>query len=275
MLSYLEAYDPELTYREVNHTFVECSTFADDIKYHGGAWQSDFHFEDKTFQDKNDHGVYNYDYNKHNMTYGCANLIQWLSVAEDGDQYKESYIYDYILNRLYLGDEDLAKSYALRLLIHYIGDMHQPFHNEDFYNETYPDGDKGGNLIPLKYHYTVDELHALWDKLMYSQRTSIARPINDTYWPTFQADTIEMTANGQAGVKDSNEYENINIFLWSEESYQIAITKYEGITPDAVVPQWYLDENLQVCWDRITLGGYRLAHLMQYMFPARNTSFLQ
>jgi len=169
----------------------------------------------------------------------------------------------------------LAKSYALRLLIHYIGDMHQPFHNEDFYNETYPDGDKGGNLIPLKYHYTVDELHALWDKLMYSQRTSIARPINDTYWPTFQADTIEMTANGQAGVKDSNEYENINIFLWSEESYQIAITKYEGITPDAVVPQWYLDENLQVCWDRITLGGYRLAHLMQYMFPARNTSFLQ
>jgi hypothetical protein len=63
---------------------------------------------------------------------------------------------------------------------------------------------------------------------MYSQRTSIARPINDTYWPTFQADTIEMTANGQAGVKDSNEYENINIFLWSEESYQIAITKYEG-----------------------------------------------
>jgi len=275
MLSYLEAYDPELTYREVNHTFVECATFADDIKYHGGAWQSDFHFEDKIFQDKNDDGVYNYDYNKHNMTYGCANLIQWLSVADDGEQYKESYMYDYIQNRLYPGEEDLAKSYALRLLIHYIGDMHQPFHNEDFYNETYPDGDKGGNLIPLKYHYTVDELHALWDKLMYSQRTSIARPINDTYWPTFQADTIEMTANGQAGVKDSNEYENINIFLWSEESYQIAITKYEGITPDAVVPQWYLDENLQVCWDRITLGGYRLAHLMQYMFPARNTSFLQ
>lgn len=275
MLSYLEAYDPELTYREVDHPFVECSTFADDIKYHGGAWQSDFHFEDKIFQDKNDDGVYNYDYNKHNMTYGCANLIQWLSVADDGEQYKESYMYDYIQNRLYPGEEDLAKSYALRLLIHYIGDMHQPFHNEDFYNETYPDGDKGGNLIPLKYHYTVDELHALWDKLMYSQRTSIARPINDTYWPTFQADTIEMTANGQAGVKDSNEYENINIFLWSEESYQIAITKYEGITPDAVVPQWYLDENLQVCWDRITLGGYRLAHLMQYMFPARNTSFLQ
>ena len=41
-----------------------------------------------------------------------------------------------------------------------------------------------------------------------------------------------------------------------------------GITPDAAVPQWYLDENLQVCWDRITLGGYRLAYLIEYIYPA-------
>jgi len=85
-----------------------------------------------------------------------------------------------------------------------------------------------------------------------------------------------MCANGQAAVKDVNEYDNINVFLWSSESYQIAITKYDGITPDAVVPQWYLDENLQVCWDRITLGGYRLAHLMEYIYPERSSdAFLQ
>jgi len=47
MLSYLEEEDPELTYREVDHPFVECATFADDVKYHGHAWQSDFHFEAK------------------------------------------------------------------------------------------------------------------------------------------------------------------------------------------------------------------------------------
>jgi hypothetical protein len=124
------------------------------------------------------------------MTYGCANLIQWLSVRDDGEHYKQSYMYDYIQNRLYPGEPLLAQSYALRLLIHYVGDMHQPFHNGDLYSETYPDGDKGGNLVELKYHYSVDELHALWDKLMYTQRTSIARPISDEYWPTFQQDTI-------------------------------------------------------------------------------------
>jgi len=38
MLAYLMASDPDLTYHESDHSFVECSTFADDIKYHGGAW---------------------------------------------------------------------------------------------------------------------------------------------------------------------------------------------------------------------------------------------
>lgn len=44
MLQSLKDYDPVLTSHENLHPFVECSTFADDIKYNGGAWQSDFHF---------------------------------------------------------------------------------------------------------------------------------------------------------------------------------------------------------------------------------------
>jgi hypothetical protein len=47
-----------------------------------------------------------------------------------------------------------------------------------------------------------------------------------------------------------------------------------GITPNEAVPQWYLDENLQVCWDRITLGGYRLAYLIEYIYPATSQEAL-
>lgn len=36
-------------------------------------------------------------------------------------------------------------SVALRLVIHYIGDMHQPLHTIAEVNTTYPDGDHGGN----------------------------------------------------------------------------------------------------------------------------------
>ena len=38
MLQSLRDYDPTLTSHELNHPFVECATFADDIKYNGGAW---------------------------------------------------------------------------------------------------------------------------------------------------------------------------------------------------------------------------------------------
>ena len=37
-----------------------------------------------------------------------------------------------------------------------------------------------------------------------------------------------MAYDGRAGVADAAEWENINVFLWSKESYQIAITKYDG-----------------------------------------------
>jgi len=100
--------------------------------------------------------------------------VAWLS-GKQGDDYLDSYIYDYIQNRLYPDDEGNAKSYALRLLIHYMGDLVQPFHNEANYSTEWPEGDKGANLFPLKYHYDVDELHALWDKVLYTQHNNIAR----------------------------------------------------------------------------------------------------
>ena len=111
---------------------------------------------------------YNPAHKTRNLTIGITNLVQWLSTVDDGDEYLESYIYDYIQNRLYPGKENEAKSYALRLLIHYIGDIHQPFHNEDLYDADNIKGDSGGNTFTLPYHYGADELHAVFDKVMYS-----------------------------------------------------------------------------------------------------------
>jgi hypothetical protein len=130
ILKPLEEYNATLTYREGDHAFVECATFADDIKYHGGAWQSDFHFEAKLWTPESDTGDYTGQIKKHNLTYGMESIVQWLSIRDDGSDYLDSYIYDYIQNRLYPGLPDVAQSYALRMLIHYVGDMHQPFHTE-------------------------------------------------------------------------------------------------------------------------------------------------
>ena len=83
-------------------------------------------------------------------------------------------------------NENVAKSYALRLLVHYVGDLVQPLHCENRYDTEFPEGDTGANDFPLKYHYDVDELHALWDKIIYDGYHNIDRPFTNETWDDFQ-----------------------------------------------------------------------------------------
>ena len=62
------------------------------------------------------------------------------------------------------------------------------------------------DLFTLPSHYGVNELHAVWDYLVYSQHVNIARPINDTYWPIFSTNTVNMAAAGASAVSDPSVY---------------------------------------------------------------------
>lgn len=45
---------------------------------------------------------------------------------------------------------DLAQSFNLRLLVHYIGDIHQPLHTVSRYDsKDFAEGDRGGNLFEV------------------------------------------------------------------------------------------------------------------------------
>lgn len=45
---------------------------------------------------------------------------------------------------------------ALKWVVHFVGDIHQPLHAED-------DGDRGGNEVHLSYFKKRTNLHAIWD----------------------------------------------------------------------------------------------------------------
>ena len=47
-------------------------------------------------------------------------------------------------------DYTKGKAEMMRYIIHVIGDIHQPLHNVNFYNETFNDGDQGGRLMMLE-----------------------------------------------------------------------------------------------------------------------------
>lgn len=90
---------------------------------------------------------------------------------QKGD-YKNSYVYKTIMP--HAGNkEDLGRSYAVRLLIHYIGDIHQPLHASNRVDSDFPSGDRGGNEFPLKNHYSSNNLHAVWDSAIYKYHESI------------------------------------------------------------------------------------------------------
>ena len=61
-------------------------------------------------------------------------------------------------------------SFALRLVIHYTGDVHQPLHGTSVVDKNYPKGDRGGNdeHMPDPNNTGVNELHALWDSVIYA-----------------------------------------------------------------------------------------------------------
>jgi hypothetical protein len=104
---------------------VECATFADQLKEIGQKWQNNWHFIDTPYLDQggnlNDYPQFKYD--PDNIVKAIGYINDWL--LESGN-YKSNFVYKNITSRVNGTDEQ--KSFALRLLIHYVGDLHQPLH---------------------------------------------------------------------------------------------------------------------------------------------------
>ena len=117
----------------------------------------------------------------------------------------------------------------MALLIHYIGDSAQPLHASTRVSKTFPFGDKGGNSFALRYHYGVNELHALYDTALYTH----ANPVNITQC----ARNITL--------KYSNTIENADLVFepakWVSESHELAGPLYTNISEHSLPSDAYLE----------------------------------
>jgi hypothetical protein len=59
-------------------------------------------------------------------------------------------------------------------------------------DNSYPTGDAGGNGFPLPNHYEVDNLHALWDKVIYTTQKSVPAPFTEATWNTLNSEAKVM-----------------------------------------------------------------------------------
>ncbi len=70
---------------------------------------------------------------------------------------------------------DFDKGMGFRILLHVVGDLHQPLHAATRITETLPKGDRGGNLVALQDNAVAKNLHAYWDRgagLLVNKHTS-------------------------------------------------------------------------------------------------------
>ncbi|CAF0800429.1 unnamed protein product [Rotaria sp. Silwood1] len=65
-----------------------------------------------------------------------------------------------------INQDNIRRQEALKFLVHFIGDVHQPLHAGFV-------GDKGGNFIRGYFFDKSTNLHALWDTLMIERRISL------------------------------------------------------------------------------------------------------
>jgi hypothetical protein len=243
---------------EDKYKFVECVTWPDDIKRIGGGWQSAWHFDDQPIMGDNSDGI-SPKYDDKNISTAMPAIYKYLT----GGDVTGSAPIDTI--KKHTKSEDEAKSVALRLIIHYMGDIHQPLHCSDRYTSGHPDGDKGGNDFPLKYHYTANELHAVWDTVVYQYHTSIKRPFTAS---TFADQEKLATELRDAFTFTRNQVNTIDFANFRDESFTIAQHVYDNIHEGKteVLPQSYLDKYQAIAKRRASLAGHRLAYLIEQIF---------
>lgn len=157
------------------------------------------------------------------------------------------------------------KSIALRFLLHFTGDVHQPLHAATRFSQRYPNGDEGGGLYLIQSPYAKN-LHQLWD-----QGAGLFHVPQQPY----PLETKAVKALAQQIMRQYPKAElataafDLSPQDWANQSYQIA-KDFVYTTPyDARPSVAYLDQAQQLAAKQIALAGYRLANLLNGIFTSQ------
>jgi hypothetical protein len=141
--------------------------------------------------------------------------------------------------------EQDKKILYLRLLVHIVGDIHQPMHVGRF-------EDRGGNSIKLLWLNGPTNLHSVWDsKLIDFQQLSY----------TEYATAINYTTKQQRAAWQA---EPVSDWVW--QSYEYAQKIYADIKPDDKLSYQYNFKYIGIVNQQLLKGGVHLAGLLNEIF---------
>ena len=140
------------------------------------------------------------------------------------------------------------------MILHVVGDIHQPLHAATRVSSQFPQGDRGGNLVPLSGSPVAKNLHAYWDRgagLLITKRRYTQAQL------TKRAASIERRWPCQLNAMD------INPVHWADESHALAVSKaYKELPGDSAPDKHYQQLTKKIAEQQIALAGCRLGALL-------------
>lgn len=171
--------------------------------------------------------------------------------------------------RKVLGDKtkpDAERADALRFLIHFVGDLHQPLHSVARDSDEHPKGDRGGNDFKIQPPASMSgtqrpptNLHSLWDggAGLFPFKERPLSP-QDRSAIEVQAETIA-SALPRESLKKVDDLQPMN---WAKEGLEDSKRTVYDLMENTVPSEDYMRRGRTLSARRAAYAGYRLADII-------------
>lgn len=137
------------------------------------------------------------------------------------------------------------KTFFLKLLVHFVGDLHQPMHIGQR-------EDKGGNTIQVQWFGQGTNLHAVWD-------TKMIEEWNMSY--------IELANNAKdLSKKQIEAIQQGTVVEWVDEVHEITKELYTSVKVGENLRYKYSYDHFGTVRNQLQIGGIRLAKILNDIF---------
>ena len=137
------------------------------------------------------------------------------------------------------------KEFYLKLLVHFIGDLHQPMH----IGRT---EDRGGNDIQIRWFDHGSNLHRLWDSDMI-----------DHYGMSYTELANKLPKPNKKEIKELQEGD---ILIWIDDTHEITNELYDSVEVGQELGYAYSYKYWPIVEKQLFIGGVRLAGILNNIF---------
>lgn len=144
---------------------------------------------------------------------------------------------------------------ALRLVAHFVGDVHQPLH------VSHPDG-RGGNTIDAVFDGAPTNLHRLWDGDLLRRELRERGRRKGPRWRAYAHSLAD-----RASPAERERWRRVlDPRVWAEESLVLARAHAFSVRDGARLGDRYFEDTMPVVSERLAQAGVRLAALLDASF---------